>query len=41
MKPSLLTKLETLSDRHEEETALLSDRKTIWDKNKYRKCARE
>ncbi|MBK6509791.1 MAG: peptide chain release factor 1 [Haliea sp.] len=41
MKPSLLTKLETLSDRHEEVSALLSDSQTISDQNKFRELSRE
>jgi peptide chain release factor 1 len=41
MKPSLLTKLETLSDRHEEVSALLSDSQTIADQNKFRELSRE
>ena len=41
MKPTLLTKLETLSDRHEEVSALLSDSQTISDQNKFRELSRE
>ena len=41
MKPSLLTKLETLTDRHEEVSALLGDSETIADQNKYRDLSRE
>jgi peptide chain release factor 1 len=41
MKPSLLTKLETLSDRHEEVSALLSDSQTISDQNRFRDLSRE
>lgn len=41
MKASLLTKLETLSDRHEEVSALLSDSQTIADQNKFRELSRE
>ncbi len=36
MKASLLTKLETLTDRHEEVSALLSDSQTIANQNKFR-----
>ena len=41
MKSSLLTKLEMLTDRHEEVSALLSDRQTIADQNKFRELSRE
>jgi peptide chain release factor 1 len=41
MKPSLLNKLETLTDRHEEVSALLSDSQTIADQNKFRELSRE
>jgi peptide chain release factor 1 len=41
MKASLLTKLETLSERHEEVSALLSDSQTIADQNKFRDLSRE
>jgi peptide chain release factor 1 len=41
MKPSLLTKLETLTDRHEEVSALLGDSETIADQNRYRDLSRE
>ena len=41
MKASLLTKLETLSDRHEEVSALLSDSQTIADQNKFRELSQE
>ena len=41
MKASLLTKLETLTDRHEEVAALLGDSETIADQNKFRDLSRE
>ena len=41
MKPSLLTKLETLADRHEEVSALLSDGETIADQERFRNLSRE
>ena len=41
MKASLLTKLETLTDRHEEVSALLSDSQTIANQNKFRELSRE
>ena len=41
MKSSLLTKLEMLTDRHEEVSALLSDSLTIADQNKFRELSRE
>ncbi|HEY6131985.1 MAG TPA: peptide chain release factor 1 [Halioglobus sp.] len=41
MKASLLTKLETLTDRHEEVSALLSDSQTIASQNKFRDLSRE
>jgi peptide chain release factor 1 len=41
MKASLLTKLETLTDRHEEVSALLGDSETIADQNKFRDLSRE
>ena len=41
MKPSLINKLETLSDRHEEVSALLSDSQTIADQNRFRELSRE
>lgn len=41
MKASLLTKLENLSDRHEEVAALLSDGDTIADQNRFRELSRE
>jgi peptide chain release factor 1 len=41
MKASLLNKLETLSDRHEEVSALLSDSQTIADQNRFRELSRE
>ncbi len=41
MKASLLTKLETLSERHEEVGALLSDAEIISDQNQFRELSRE
>ena len=41
MKASLLTKLETLTDRQEEVSALLSDSQTAADQNKFRELSRE
>ena len=41
MKASLLSKLETLADRHEEVSALLGDAETIADQNKFRDLSRE
>ncbi|MEH6591752.1 MAG: peptide chain release factor 1 [Halioglobus sp.] len=41
MKASILTKLETLTDRHEEVAALLGDSETIADQNKFRDLSRE
>jgi peptide chain release factor 1 len=41
MKASLVTKLETLTDRHEEVSALLGDSETISDQNKFRDLSRE
>ena len=41
MKPSLLSKLETLTDRHEEVSALLSDGETIADQERFRALSRE
>ena len=41
MKASLLTKLETLTDRHEEVSALLSDGETISDQDRFRALSRE
>jgi peptide chain release factor 1 len=41
MKASLLTKLETLTDRHEEVSALLSDGETISDQDRFRTLSRE
>ncbi|PLW67443.1 peptide chain release factor 1 [Pseudohalioglobus lutimaris] len=41
MKPSLLTKLETLTDRHEEVSALLGDSDTISNQDKFRDLSRE
>lgn len=41
MKASLLTKLETISERYEELGALLSDSEIISDQNKFRELSRE
>jgi peptide chain release factor 1 len=41
MKSSLLSKLETLTDRHEEVSALLSDGETIADQERFRALSRE
>jgi peptide chain release factor 1 len=41
MKASLLTKLESLTDRHEEVAALLGDSETISNQNKFRDLSRE
>jgi peptide chain release factor 1 len=41
MKASLITKLETLTDRHEEVSALLSDSQTIASQSKFRDLSRE
>jgi peptide chain release factor 1 len=41
MKASLLTKLETLTDRQEEVSALLGDSETIADTNRFRDLSRE
>ena len=41
MKATLLSKLETLTDRHEEVSALLGDSQTIADQNKFRDLSRE
>lgn len=41
MKDSLMTKLETLTDRHEEVSALLGDSETIADQNRFRELSRE
>ena len=41
MKASLLTKLETLADRHEEVSALLGDSETISDQNRFRELSQE
>ncbi|MEZ5573613.1 MAG: peptide chain release factor 1 [Halioglobus sp.] len=41
MKASLLSKLESLTDRHEEVSALLSDSQTIADQNRFRELSRE
>jgi len=41
MKASILGKLDTLSDRHEEVSALLGDSETIADQNRFRDLSRE
>jgi peptide chain release factor 1 len=41
MKSSLLSKLDMLTDRHQEVSALLSDSQTIADQNKFRELSRE
>lgn len=41
MKASLLSKLETLSERHEEVSALLGDAEIISDQNRFRDLSRE
>ena len=41
MKSSLVTKLESLCDRHEEVSALLSDAETASDPNKFRSLSQE
>ncbi|WP_439101891.1 peptide chain release factor 1 [Congregibacter sp.] len=41
MKPSLLLKLETLSERHEEVSALLGDPGVISDQDQFRRLSRE
>jgi peptide chain release factor 1 len=41
MKASLVTKLESLTDRHEEVSALLSDSQTIANQTKFRELSRE
>lgn len=41
MKASLVTKLEVLTDRHEEVSALLGDAETISDQNRFRDLSRE
>ncbi|MBA6413019.1 peptide chain release factor 1 [Parahaliea sp. F7430] len=41
MKASLLTKLDTLTDRHEEVSALLGDSETISDQDRFRELSRE
>ena len=41
MKQSILTKLETLGERHEEVGALLSDSEVIADQNRFRDLSRE
>ena len=41
MKATLLSKLETLCDRHEEVSALLGDSETIADQNRFRDLSRE
>ncbi|MFT6052110.1 MAG: peptide chain release factor 1, partial [Halioglobus sp.] len=41
MKPSILSKLETLSERHEEVAAMLGDSETIANQNRFRDLSRE
>lgn len=41
MKPSLITKLETLTERHEELSALLSDPQVINDQTRFRDMSKE
>ena len=41
MKPSLMSKLEALADRHEEVGALLSDAEVIADQERFRNLSRE
>ncbi len=41
MKESILSKLETLAERHEEVAALLGDAEVISDQNKFRELSRE
>ncbi len=41
MKTSILNKLDTLTDRHEEVSALLGDAETIADQNRFRELSRE
>jgi peptide chain release factor 1 len=41
MKPSLLAKLESLAERHEEVSALLSDSQTIANQDRFRDLSRE
>lgn len=41
MKSSLLAKLDALTDRHEEVSALLSDSETIADQNRFRQLSQE
>ena len=41
MKQSIQSKLETLSERHEEVAALLSDAEIITDQNRFRDLSRE
>lgn len=41
MKPSLLTRLDTLTDRYEELTALLGDAQVISDQNQFRAYSKE
>ncbi len=41
MKPSLLAKLDSLSERHEEVAALLGDSETIADQDRFRDLSRE
>ena len=41
MKPSLLTKLEALGERHEEVSALLGDPGVISDQEQFRRLSQE
>jgi len=41
MKASLLAKLDSLAERHEEVSALLSDSQTIADQARFRELSRE
>jgi peptide chain release factor 1 len=41
MKPSILSKLESLAERHEEVAALLGDAETIADQNRFRELSQE
>jgi peptide chain release factor 1 len=41
MKPSILSKLESIEERHTEVSALLSDAQTIQDQDRYRQLSME
>ena len=41
MKPSIISKLETLQERYEEVQALLSDAAVIADQNRFRTLSKE